>query len=550
MWPLYVSSLCVTTLCEHSMCDHSMWALHVWALYVWPLYGSTLCVTTLCEHSMCEHSMRDHSMWALYVSTLCVTTLCEHSMCEHSMCEHSMRDHSMRDHSMCDHSMCDHSMCDHSMWPLHVWALYVWPLYVSTLCEHSMCEHSMCDHSMGELYVWPLYVSTLCVSTLCVTTLCVSTLCVTTLCEHSMCDHSMWALYVSTLCVTTLCVTTLCVTTLCEHSMREHKNTTTPTQKHHHTTTPAQKHHHKRHAMCEHSLWARTPKSTKITTKNEHHSWAGCCRTPKSTKITTKNEHQFLGRMLQNTEKYENYHEKWTSVLGPDVAAPKTSKKHEFYCKDSCQEHCRTPKSTRITTKNEHRRSWRDEKVRKFTDETRFRPFQEHRRHTKSTRITTKNEHRRSWRAGNYENLQTKPAGVGAATPKTTKIHRRNEHASTKIAMNSAQSPVRHLDLATPAFTTTVRTPSVTTLFGEKNSRRSRIHKKDCYEMWRISFQETETPMKTTTCSKKKDVKPRPAASVSVDWALGAVVSEAPDIVEVTKNMKQPWRLWRLVSKQ
>ena len=36
----------------------------------------------------------------------------------------------------------------------------------------------------------------------------------------------------------------------------------------------------------------------------------GWCRTPKSTKITTKNEHQFLGRMLQNTDKYENYHEK------------------------------------------------------------------------------------------------------------------------------------------------------------------------------------------------------------------------------------------------
>ena len=29
-------------------------------------------------------------------------------------------------------------------------------------------------------------------------------------------------------------------------------------------------------------------------------------------------------------------------------------------------------------------------------------------------------------------------------------------------------TPVRHLDLATPAFTTTVRTPSVTTLFGEQ----------------------------------------------------------------------------------
>ena len=51
--------------------------------------------------------------------------------------------------------------------------------------------------------------------------------------------------------------------------------------------------------------------------------------TPKSTKITTKNEHQFLGRMLQNTEKYENYQETSASVLGPDVAAPKTPKKPE-----------------------------------------------------------------------------------------------------------------------------------------------------------------------------------------------------------------------------
>ena len=47
----------------------------------------------------------------------------------------------------------------------------------------------------------------------------------------------------------------------------------------------------------------------------------------KSTKITTKNEHQFLGRMLQNTKKYENYQETSTSVLGPDVAEhPKVRK--------------------------------------------------------------------------------------------------------------------------------------------------------------------------------------------------------------------------------
>ena len=34
--------------------------------------------------------------------------------------------------------------------------------------------------------------------------------------------------------------------------------------------------------------------------------------------------------------------------------------------------------------------------------------------------------------AGNYENLQTKAAPVGRGHPETTKIHRRNGHASTK----------------------------------------------------------------------------------------------------------------------
>ena len=157
-----------------------------------------------------------------------------------------------------------------------------------------------------------------------------------------------------------------------------------------------------------------------------------CVSTQKARKLARKSRLQFMGRMLTPPEKHQKHQDNTTSVLGPEVAAPKTSKKHEFYCKNTVQAHWRTPKSTRITTKNEHRRSWRGEKARKFTDETRFRPFQEHRRHTKSTRITTKNEHRRSWRAGNYENLQTKPAHARRGQAETTKIHRRNEHASTK----------------------------------------------------------------------------------------------------------------------
>ena len=47
----------------------------------------------------------------------------------------------------------------------------------------------------------------------------------------------------------------------------------------------------------------------------------------------------------------------------------------------------------------------------------------------------------------------------------------RNHENSDEICAQ----PVRHLDLATPAFTTTVRTPSVTTLFGEYTDYRYHI---------------------------------------------------------------------------
>ena len=52
--------------------------------------------------------------------------------------------------------------------------------------------------------------------------------------------------------------------------------------------------------------------------------------------------------------------------------------------------------------------------------------------HTKTTRIAMKNEHRRSTRVGKYETLETKPAYAGRGHPETTKIERRNEHASTQ----------------------------------------------------------------------------------------------------------------------
>ena len=54
--------------------------------------------------------------------------------------------------------------------------------------------------------------------------------------------------------------------------------------------------------LCEHEH----RKVRKLPRKMNISSSAGCCRTPKSTKITTKNEHQFLGRMLQNIPRKMN----------------------------------------------------------------------------------------------------------------------------------------------------------------------------------------------------------------------------------------------------
>ena len=108
------------------------------------------------------------------------------------------------------------------------------------------------------------------------------------------------------------------------------------------TTTPPQKHH---------------KNNTKTPPQNRLQFLGRMLRNTEKYENYHETRLQFLGRMLRNTEKYENYHENSTSVLGPDVAAPKTSRKHEFYCKNPVKEYCRRPKSTRITTKNEHRRS-------------------------------------------------------------------------------------------------------------------------------------------------------------------------------------------------
>ena len=83
-------------------------------------------------------------------------------------------------------------------------------------------------------------------------------------------------------------------------------------------------------------------------------------------------------------------------------------------------------------------------KYENLPDETRFRPFQQHRRYTKSTRITTKNEHRISWRAGNYENLPDKTRARRRGHPgnyENSQTKRTCKHETMKIAMKSVRNP-------------------------------------------------------------------------------------------------------------
>ena len=211
------------------------------------------------------------------------------------------------------------------------------------------------------------------------------------------------------------------------------------------------------------------------TTDQSLHKRVGIPRT--SAEITTSNEHhtekKFLGRKLRNTEKYENYHEKLTShreeVLGPEVAEHRkirelpwkimknrhhtekkllgrmlqNTEKHENHHEKSTS-HREVREFSRKINIEELKRQKR-KKSRSFIVKTTFKsipeqrkvrelprkmhtaeveeakkcenyhekpvsdPFnQDHRRTPKSTRITTKNEHRRSWGAGNYENSHTK----------------------------------------------------------------------------------------------------------------------------------------------
>ena len=224
------------------------------------------------------------------------------------------------------------------------------------------------------------------------------------------------------------------------------------------------------------------------------------------------NEHQFLGRMLQNTQKYENYQETSTSVLGPDVAEhPKARKLPGNIDFSSWAGYCRTPKNTKITRKHRHQflsrmlQRQKRQKSPSFIAKTPVKSIGEHRKIRELPRKMNMEEVEEPKK---YENLQMKhildpfnsttdtrkarelPRKINieeVEEPETTKIYRQNPRASARPsrklrkfpdetnmqARNHENSdeiyaqPVRHLHLVTPAFTITVKTLSLTPLFGE-----------------------------------------------------------------------------------
>ena len=200
---------------------------------------------------------------------------------------------------------------------------------------------------------------------------------------------------------------------------------------------------------------------------------------------------------LHTTEKYENYHENPTSVLGPDVAdnrkVRELPRKLDWSSWAGC---CGTPKSTRITTKNRLQslgRMLQRQKRQKSTSFIVKTPFKSIGEHRKVRELPRKMNIEEVEEAKKHENLQTKPVLdpfkstaehrkvrelprkmkiEEAEEPETPKIYRQNPRApaaatrklrefthETNMQARSHENsdeirapPVRYLDLATPAF--------------------------------------------------------------------------------------------------
>ena len=163
--------------------------------------------------------------------------------------------------------------------------------------------------------------------------------------------------------------------------------------------------HHTSHIIASHqtSDIASHPSHHKPKEENTKKKFLGRVLGPDRRNLTTSHithhcispdiRHHISPHRTSQAERREHKEE----VLAPEnehrrSRSAETSKKYEFYCENVVQEHPRTTKSTRITTKNEHRRSCMKSQ--------------------KSTRITTRNPFRTLSRASRthekYENYHEK----------------------------------------------------------------------------------------------------------------------------------------------
>ena len=162
-------------------------------------------------------------------------------------------------------------------------------------------------------------------------------------------------------------------------------------------------------------------------------SWAGCCRTPKSTKITRKHRLQFLGRMLQRQKR-----QKSTSfiVKSPFKTIAEHRKVRELPRKMNMEEVEAPKKYDNLQTKPV------------------LDPFKSTAEHRKVRELPRKTNMEEVEKPETTKIYRQKPFTPAAATRKLrkftdeTNMQARNHENSDEICAQ----PVRHLDLATPAF--------------------------------------------------------------------------------------------------
>ena len=206
---------------------------------------------------------------------------------------------------------------------------------MSTMCDHSMCEHSMCERPM---------------------------------CEHPS-EHSM--------CVSTLTISHMtsrkkrtqrrsswaeCLGRIGEISPHHTSHIIAPHQTSditsHHIT-----HHKPKEEHTEKKFLGRVlgPDRRNLTTSHiTHHCISPDIRhhiSPYHTSQAERREHKEEVLGPSSWAGWHSHHITRHHISPHQTSQAERAKKYEFYCENVVQEHPRRTKSTRITTKNEHRRS-------------------------------------------------------------------------------------------------------------------------------------------------------------------------------------------------